>query len=640
LLDPAASDRTPVRFAPAELGGYQPAFRSLLRQLVEVPAAARLDVLRDALAEVGELKILPALRYRASLSVLEDLIAQGWDLEWMAGLAYVRPPSQFAVGHDLHAAKARQRSALQVARRDQLAQPAVRNFLADLEADPRFRGMVASGEELHARLKKRGEAAVEPYLQVVDGDRRDPISGLRAMDIWRYFRHTWSTPYRPTPGRNLFFLVRDAAVPSHPVMGIAALGNSVIQIRDRDEFIGWTLSALRERVGHFDEGEADLLWVRLRGALSTALASVTVEGLGFGRRLLASNPEEAMRRAEAVAYEAASRRRAALTAQFAEEDANWGDDDLASAELFKAKRAEEVATLLRAELLLRSYDELEGGSCQRFLLALRDEAAQAALSTCLRTIKKTHVGTSLMEIIVCGGVPPYNEILVGKLVALMMCSPEVRWHYTQRYAGQASEIASRMRGRHLHRPADLVYLGTTSLYGVGSSQYNRLKVHPSVLGGAGSRFLEYRELGVTRGFGSTQFSNRTRGLLGEIVVHGTGRREIRNRFGEGVSPGLRRIRMGLEHLRLDSDRLLRHYSSRLVYGVCLADNTEAYLRGEDDTPRFLLPSATSLAQAQASTRLITRYWKDRWLAPRLHYAPALERMRATSDRMFPELFHG
>jgi hypothetical protein len=54
-------------------------------------------------------------------------------------------------------------------------------------------------------------------------------TGQRLNDIWRYFRHTWVNIYRSVPGRNLMILVRDRAVPGHPVIGIAALASSVIQ---------------------------------------------------------------------------------------------------------------------------------------------------------------------------------------------------------------------------------------------------------------------------------------------------------------------------------------------------------------------------------------------------------------------------
>ena len=82
----------------------------------------------------------------------------------------------------------------------------------------------------------------------------------------------------------------------------------------------------------------------------------------------------------------------------------------------------------------------------------------------------------MMDIIVCGSIPPYNELLGGKLVSILACSPTVIRDYTHRYAQQVSEIASRMKGQRVVRDSRLVYLGTTSLYAIGSSQYNRIKV--------------------------------------------------------------------------------------------------------------------------------------------------------------------
>ena len=64
-------------------------------------------------------------------------------------------------------------------------------------------------------------------------------TGLRLMDIWRYFRHTWSNQYTSTPGRTMLFLVRDAAAYNHPVVGLGALSSPVMQIRERDMWIGW-----------------------------------------------------------------------------------------------------------------------------------------------------------------------------------------------------------------------------------------------------------------------------------------------------------------------------------------------------------------------------------------------------------------
>ena len=51
-----------------------------------------------------------------------------------------------------------------------------------------------------------------------------------------------------------------------------------------------------------------------------------------------------------------------------------------------------------------------------------------------------------MELNVCGAIPPYNEILGGKLVALLATSPQVIHDYKERYESKPSEIASRLKG--------------------------------------------------------------------------------------------------------------------------------------------------------------------------------------------------
>ena len=52
-------------------------------------------------------------------------------------------------------------------------------------------------------------------------------------------------------------------------------------------------------------------------------------------------------------------------------------------------------------------------------------------------------------------------------------------------------------------------LCTTSLYGNGSSQYNRVKLPAEVVGGKTSLCLRYEELGTSEGFGSFHFSKES-----------------------------------------------------------------------------------------------------------------------------------
>ena len=97
--------------------------------------------------------------------------------------------------------------------------------------------------------------------------------------------------------------------------------------------------------------------------------------------------------------------------------------------------------------------------------------------------KADRVGTAVADLTVCGALPPYNELLGGKLVAMLATSPEVIAEYRRRYGRTPSVIASSMAGRAVQRSAELVFIGTTSLYGQRPSQYDRISVPCSVAAG-------------------------------------------------------------------------------------------------------------------------------------------------------------
>lgn len=54
---------------------------------------------------------------------------------------------------------------------------------------------------------------------------------------------------------------------------------------------------------------------------------------------------------------------------------------------------------------------------------LSNEAGKKAINTALVANRKCKIGSNMMDIIVCGSIPPYNELLGGKLVSMLACSP-------------------------------------------------------------------------------------------------------------------------------------------------------------------------------------------------------------------------
>src|SRR5262249_43188881 len=151
------------------------------------------------------------------------------------------------------------------------------------------------------------------------------------------------------------------------------------------------------------------------------------------------------------------------------------------------------------------------------------------------------------------------------------------------------------------------------LYGVGSSQYNRIKVPCDRLGGSPGDAIQYEELGRSEAFGTSQYADETVDALADLVQQSEDGQRVNSIFGEGVSPKLRKVRQALELLRLPSAVLLRHHRPRVVYAVSLVRNLGAHLLGLDPKPDYLI----RLDDGQAATAQIAAWWRERWLRNRI-----------------------
>jgi len=487
--------------------------------------------------------------------------------------------------------------------------------------------LMRDGRELSARIRLARElplgpdrvaalrGVVDPYVQVVDPHAVCEFTGLRLLDIWRYFRHTWSTAYLSTPGRKVWVLVRDRAAPNHSIIGIGALGSAIVQLSPRDRWIGWTAA---EFVAGLRRKPA-IGWARwLYSSLLNLIGDIYVRDFRSERVLrrgdVALPMVEVVRRLRALAadewrvHRLYPARRAHKIAVQRGSEADWKAE--ASAHLFRAKRAEHLAELLEARRALRALG-FRQPSVRALRRALDAASGVRAITTVLRHVKAVHVGIDMMDITICGAVAPYNALLGGKLVGLLMASPEVAAAYDRRYRDAPSVIASSMAGRPIRRRPKLALLGTTSLYGVASSQYNRLRMPAERVGGRLGEELAYIPVGKTVGFGSFHFSRDTMKVLEIALARQLQGRPVNSIFGEGVSPKLRKVRSALDLVGLPSDLLLQHGSPRIIYAVPLARNFREVLIGRAARAAPLIPDGRN------ASRRIAEFWRERWLATRI-----------------------
>ncbi|MHC9085965.1 Druantia anti-phage system protein DruA [Luteimonas sp. RIT-PG2_3] len=197
---------------------------------------------------------------------------------------------------------------------------------------------------------------------------------------------------------------------------------------------------------------------------------------------------------------------------------------------------------------------------------------------------------NLMDAYVLGALPPYSQLLGGKLVASLIRTRDVADAFNHRYNNSTGLISGQKKR------AKLVAVTTTSALG-RSSIYNRLQL-------SGCKIFE--PIGFTSGWGHFHFSGKIfdelryyLDYIGDDYADGFN-------FGSGPNWRIRVIRRALERLGMDTS-LARHGFSREVFIAKLASNAEAYLCG--DSKRALYGNLPTVAEIS----LIAR---ERWIVPR------------------------
>jgi hypothetical protein len=582
--------------------------------------------------------------FLAAMHVLADLVKQGWSVSISRDqIEIARAEIDIVQAHEV---RERVRSQLHAERDEQLRQPATIAFIKSMEACRFFKDQFVSifslmrdGRDLAGRLRdarttdhdgrvNAAAGAIRPYLQfVTEEDQRCPHTGFRLIDVWRYFRHTWASPYKSVPGRSMLVLVRDEAAPFHPVIGIAALSSAAVAVTARDDRIGWTAANV---IKELQERPTARLANWLQDTVDEAIGEIykvdlledeiiTLQGLKRPNAEIVKALEQEGRQQRKEHHrfmESGEYKKAESADKLTDE--HW--EAQARLPLFRSKRALELAYLLSVRMTLRRFFK-DAPTKDALVELVNDRQGREAIAKIVRKAKADRVGTAIADLTICGAIPPYNEILGGKLVAMLMVSSETITEYRRRYARLPSVIASSMAGRPLSRASNLVFIGTTSLYGQRPSQYDRISI-PINLGTGAGPAIRYSYLGRTKGIGTFQFGSQTVAELKVLLAQLRRGQQANCVFGEGVNARLRKLRDGLDALGLPTDDLLNHGGPRLVYGAELAYNVHAYLLGMEKQAKYILP----LKKPSETTKKISHWWMIRWLLPRIDRDEILQRV--------------
>lgn len=588
-------------------------------------------------------------RLSVTCSILADLVDQGWRVfEERQQIFIQSPPMIYHKQEDIKSAKARFRESLYRSSNRQIAAPSVNAFIEKMEVEKDFEGrevsvlsLIEDGAEFSEQLREisvmgKDEALktlqqnIKPFIQVCSDKDRCSKTGLRLLDVWRYYRYTWSLEYNSVPGRTVRVLIRNKAKKNWPIIGIAMIASPAANMYARDSWIGWRTDDLISKIIS-GEWEPRQIAKSLLSVLRDSIGNIREDDLIEKNEI--ENPTiSTFFKLEQIIAKATSDRASDLQAQTSgnlaedrlvdirdyksKDQRTFTDEDwrsLSATSLFTKKRAEQLLPLLKTLDYLKRAD-FETDPSSALMETLVSSKGRRHISFALNEIRKLKLSSEIADISVCGAISPYNEILGGKLVTLIMASQEVREAYKKRYSNQPSEIASQIAGRKLVRNSELKVVTTTSLYGVGSSQYNRLKLsaenHSHL-----KNDVKWEELAMSEGFSVTHVSFETVERMRALAKKVYGRRRINSVFGEGSSPRTRQIRSGLNLIGISDEGPLTHAVGRRVYACELYPGARRTLIGLTGNSRKL---------RSHSIKDLTKAWLERWVLNRIKREETLE----------------
>lgn len=216
----------------------------------------------------------------------------------------------------------------------------------------------------------------------------------------------------------------------------------------------------------------------------------------------------------------------------------------------------------------------------------------------------------VMDAYVLGAVPPYSQLLCGKLVAMLALSNEVRSVFKEKYFNNRSLISK------AKRPPYLGLLTTSSALG-RSSVYNRIRVNG---------YSYWKSVGNTQGSGELHFSNGVYEDIYEFVSRYSEPTAKRIEWGTGFRNKREVVRRTLQLLGLPRD-LIYHGIRREIFVAPLGMNSAKFLRGEITRPKcFDWPADT-----------LSEMFKNRWLLSRAERCPAYREFQREQYLVWPPL---
>ena len=588
-----------------------------------------------------------SLKFKTFCSLLADLVDLGWSIEITRKGFEISPPKYVksdeakikARNSNWRAAENDIRNLQDVTFINKLRKPPVdsKNKSIDL--------LVDNGDELKKLFEKvnslkdenkKVEALkkiIKPEIQHCFLDETCSFTGLRLMDIWRYFRLTWSMPYQTSNARTMPFLVRNGARPNKPIIGIFQLVNPFFNNTGRNSFLRWDnyLSAAQEiKNKNLTVNELADAFLQV---IDKSLKETRYDDLIDDQNLIKKPTQKVISKLTDLAEQYRIEETEEEKIQFKKIKIKTRREvetplTKSSEKMYLKKRSKRLSKLLFARMIFNEYN-LKKNPKKAITIMLQIKDGQRAMNIALEYIRQGIYSTQAADLNVCGSIAPYNELLGGKLITLLSTSKNVMEKYDENYKKEKSIISSAVAGRDIIKPSKLLFLTVSSLYDIASSQYNRLKLYQKDYPKLKTDLI-FHEAGFTEGIGSYHISQKTSDLMNDLTGK-VKKYEKKSISGKGHSHKIRKIIIGLKILNLKPDDIMMHNQRRRNYVFFHKNkkNMIKYLYGLKKVENF---------NHCSSDLSITDAWFKRWVTKRIQRKETLDKLANINYKTISSLF--
>lgn len=417
----------------------------------------------------------------------------------------------------------------------------------------RLRASVPSFDQ-SCDLQTGADVVQDAVFRLREVDDADPES----VQIFKSGITTWSMPYRSREGRSKRFVVQASNEDGLSIpVGLLEIGDDAPHNPVRDSAMGFMTSL-------DDISDEDRL--RLANRFESIRRCLKIDSSEFRPDL----PIETL-------FASRSRIRAA------------GVGRTVANELAEKKRLTYLARLVSAEAACR---RMEGTSDSDFAEGLR-------------VLRDLSIPRTTTELTICGALPPFGSLLIGKLVAMMGIHPQVRKFVDRDFGSITSSIFDTLLLQSLIPNHGVIFVTTKGLYPGHSSQYNGV-----TFPGSDGRGLKLKKLGDTTGQTSSHLSRLTMRLASQ-TAEVTGNTIISRLYGSGGAKRQRTIAVAVRALGLPIE-MTHAYVSRPVYGFSLVDNLKSVLL-YNDSPKWRVGPYERNSDVNSFEEMISDEWRSKWI---------------------------